>query len=74
MRIVSVPGRLVRDPATRRPVDETGIDVDPNDLHWARLLADEDVASAPDMAAASPEPGEEPAAKTPARRAPAQEA
>jgi hypothetical protein len=84
MRIVSVPGRLVRDPATRRPVDETGIDVDPTDLHWARLIADGDVAPAPDDA--EPEPDEAPApdeappapeeapAKTTARRAPAQEA
>lgn len=47
MKIVSVPGRLVRDPATRRPVDSDGIDIDPTDLSWARLLADGDVAAAP---------------------------
>ena len=46
MRIVSVLGRLVRDPVTRRPVDADGIDVDPTDPHWARLLADRDVAEA----------------------------
>ena len=66
MRIVSVLGRLVRDPATRRPVDETGIDVEPTDLHWARLLADGDVAIVTDDAA--------PAPKIPARSAPVQEA
>lgn len=47
MQIVSVPGRLVRDPVTKLPVDKTGITIDPNDLHWARLLADGDVAEAP---------------------------
>lgn len=52
MRIVSVPGRLVRDPATRRPVTESGIDVHPHDLHWARLLADGDVQLAPQPAPA----------------------
>ena len=51
MRIVSVPDRLVRDPVTRRPVDEIGIDVDPTDLYWARLIADGDVAVAPDLEA-----------------------
>jgi len=44
MRIVSVPDRLVRDPATRRVVDEVGISIDPTDLYWSRLLADGDVA------------------------------
>lgn len=44
MRIVSVPDRLVRDPVTRRVVDAEGIDVDPTDPHWARLIADGDVA------------------------------
>jgi hypothetical protein len=44
MIIVSVPGRLVRDPATRRVVDNNGLTIDPNDVYWARLLADGDVA------------------------------
>jgi len=48
MRVVSVPGRLVIDPETRRVVDETGIEVDPNNLVWARLIADGDVAVAAD--------------------------
>ncbi|WP_082467117.1 DUF2635 domain-containing protein [Sphingomonas sp. Leaf25] len=47
MRIVSVPDRLVRDPATRRVVDDAGITIDPTDLYWARLLADGDVVAAP---------------------------
>ena len=50
MRIVSVPGRLVRDPVTRRPVDTDGLSIDPTDLYWARLLADGDVVKAPDLA------------------------
>ncbi|MDR7259875.1 hypothetical protein J2X47_004081 [Sphingomonas sp. BE270] len=54
MKIVSVPGRLVRDPATRRPVDSDGIDIDPTDLVWARLLADGDVAAAPVEAPPAP--------------------
>lgn len=52
MRIVSVPGRLVRDPVTRRAVTEAGIDVNSQDLYWARLLADGDVEHAPDTAPA----------------------
>lgn len=44
MLIVSVPGRLVRDPVTSRPVDTTPIEIDPTDPYWARLLADGDVA------------------------------
>ncbi len=44
MNIVSVPGRLVRDPATRRVVDDAGLTIDPNDPTWSRLLADGDVA------------------------------
>ena len=68
MRIVSVPDRLVRDPATRRPVDDTGIDVDPTDVYWARLLADGDVAEAPPLAAeADPDTN----VTTPRRSAPA---
>lgn len=46
MRVVSVPGRLVRDPATHRIVDEIGIDIDPTNPTWARYLADGDVAEA----------------------------
>jgi len=45
MQIYAVPGRLVRDPATRLVVDSDGIDVDPNDPHWVRLLADGDVVA-----------------------------
>jgi len=51
MRVFSVPGRLVRDPATRRVVDADGIDVNPLDTHWVRLLADGDVT---DEAPAAP--------------------
>ena len=48
MRIVSVPDRLVRDPATRRWVDADGIDIDPTDPYWARMIADRDVADPAD--------------------------
>lgn len=43
MDIVSVPGRLVRDPVTRRVVGDTPVSVDPAAAPWARLLADGDV-------------------------------
>lgn len=46
MIIVSVPERLVRDPATRRVVDDAGLTIDPTDVYWARLLADGDVKEA----------------------------
>ncbi len=44
VHIVAVADRLVRDPETRRPVDATGIAVDPTDPTWARFIADGDVA------------------------------
>lgn len=47
VHIVAVPDRLVRDPATQRPVDDIGIDVDPADLYWSRVIADQDVAIIP---------------------------
>jgi hypothetical protein len=47
MQIVSVPDRLVWDPATRRKVTDDPITIDPTDTYWARLLADGDVAEAP---------------------------
>ena len=56
MRIVSVPGRLVRDPATRRVVDTDPITINPTDVYWARLLADGDVVEAPSDGAKSKEP------------------
>lgn len=47
MIIVSAPGRLVRDPATRRVVDAAGITIDPTDVYWSRLIADADVVEQP---------------------------
>ena len=44
MRVVSVPGRRIVDPVTRRVVDERGIVVNPHDPHWTRLIDDGDVA------------------------------
>ncbi|HZU64974.1 MAG TPA: hypothetical protein VFF98_14910 [Novosphingobium sp.] len=48
MRVVSVPGRLVRHPVTRRVIDERGVLVDPHDVTFARLVADGDLAVAED--------------------------
>lgn len=64
MRIIAVPGRLVRDPVTRRVVDAEGITIDPVDPHWSRLLADGDVAEAPEV---------EPQPRTPAEVEPSAE-
>jgi len=63
MRVVAVPGRLVRDPVTRRVIDDAGIDVDPDDVTWARLIADGDVR---DPDAADLEPEADPAFAAPA--------
>lgn len=46
MLIVSVPGRLVHDPMTNRVVDDGGLEIDPTNVFWARLLADGDVKEA----------------------------
>lgn len=46
MLIVSVPGRLVRDPATSRPIDDTPTPIDATDPYWSRLIADRDVLEA----------------------------
>lgn len=49
MQILSAPGALVRDPVTKRVVSTTEpLEVDPADVHWARLLADGDLIAAPD--------------------------
>ncbi|HEX7853872.1 MAG TPA: DUF2635 domain-containing protein [Sphingobium sp.] len=47
MMIYSVPGRLVRDPATRRLVTADGLEVDHTDPVWHRLLQDGDVSDEP---------------------------
>jgi hypothetical protein len=52
MDIVSVPGRLVRDPVTRRVVDQTPITIDETEPYWVRLLADGDVVEGPAPASA----------------------
>ena len=46
MQIVSVPGRLVRDPVTLRVVGSEPITIDPTDFYWSRLIEDGDVADA----------------------------
>jgi hypothetical protein len=53
MRVISVPGRLVRHPQTGLAITEAGANVDENDLTIARYLADGDLQI---------EPTEEPAA------------
>lgn len=60
MQIVSVPGRLVRDPETLRVVDDEPLTIDPTLPHWHRLLADGDVRPAE---TAEPTPAPTPAAE-----------
>ncbi|WP_174296535.1 DUF2635 domain-containing protein [Sphingomonas bacterium] len=60
MDIVAVPGRLVRDPATRRVVGEEPVTINPAEPYWARLIADRDVAEAPEPTSSPPsEPANE---------------
>ncbi|WP_260927369.1 hypothetical protein [Novosphingobium sp. 9] len=54
MRVVSVPGRRVVDPLSRRVVDEAGILVNPHDPTWNRLVRDGDVKVATDAPATAP--------------------
>lgn len=65
MFIVAVPDRLVRDYATRRPVDATPLRIDPTDPYWAVMLRDQDVVEVPDPGAADPDaPDPTPAPKS----------
>lgn len=46
MRVYSVPGRLVLDPATYLPLPTDGLDV-PRNAFWIRRLRDGDVTTTP---------------------------
>jgi hypothetical protein len=72
MDIVEVPGRLVRDPATRRVIGAEPVTIDPTQPHWVRLLADGDVVEAPSAPAPAPVSAE-PDHQEPAPAAPASE-
>ena len=43
MLVKPAPGRAIRDPGTMQLVPDTGALIDPTNLFWARVLADEDV-------------------------------
>lgn len=43
MKVIPAPGAIVRDPVTKRVLDDHGLVIDPDDPHWARLLKDKDV-------------------------------
>jgi hypothetical protein len=47
MKVVTAPGRAVRDPVTFIPVPPEGRDINEHDLYWARRLRDGDVVPAP---------------------------
>jgi hypothetical protein len=55
MRIVSVPGRRIVDPISRRVVDEAGLEVSEFDPFWTHLIEDGDVAILPEASAAPAE-------------------
>jgi hypothetical protein len=46
MLIKPAPGKLIRDPASRLLVPETGLEVAEHDTYWLRRLADGDVVEA----------------------------
>lgn len=53
MYVYPAPDRLVRDPDSRRIVGPEGIDIDPTDPSWHRLLSDGDVIADPPAVEAS---------------------
>jgi len=55
MRIVSVPGRRIVDPISRRVVDEAGLEVSEFDPFWTHLIEDGDVAILTESSAAPAE-------------------
>lgn len=63
IHVYPVDGLQTRDPVTKRLLPADGIDVDPNDLYWARRLADKTVttdkpkASTSNAASATKAPG-----------------
>jgi hypothetical protein len=59
MRVIPAPGLQVRDPATLQRVPDEGIDIDPTDLIWARLLADKDVVPVNTKTASGGKPSKE---------------
>lgn len=54
MRVVRVPGRLVRHPVTNRIIDDRGVQVDPDDLAFATLIAAGDLVVEPEEAPGEP--------------------
>lgn len=45
LRIYPAAGLKTRDPVSKRLVPETGLDIDPNNLYWARRIADGSVTT-----------------------------
>ena len=50
MRVVSVPGRTIRNPATGRVIDDVGIEVSSHDVTFHTLVAHGDLAIVPEAA------------------------
>ena len=47
MKVYPAPGLKVRDPETKAHLPLHGLEIDPNDLFWARRLRDGDVVTEP---------------------------
>lgn len=47
MHVKPAPGLQVRDPVTKQLVPEEGIEIDPTDLIWSRLVRDGDLVETP---------------------------
>ena len=47
MKVFPSPGLSVRDPVTMNLLDENGLEVAEGDLHWDRMLRDQDVTLTP---------------------------
>lgn len=72
MFVKPAPGTLVRDPATKSFVPEEGMTVDPNNLDWARMVADGSVVVADAPVKGAKAKGKAKATPTPPPADPAQ--
>ena len=53
MLVKPAPGRAIRDPGTMQLVPDTGQEIDPTNLFWARVLGDKDVVELSEEEAAA---------------------
>jgi len=58
MMVYPVPGRIIHDPVTQRPVRPRGLKVSKEDPFWIRALRAGDVSETPSKAEDAPENAE----------------